>query len=132
VEKLFIPPANVTPEISLDPESWILSIKGVSAPEDVRGVYYPVVEWITSMADQLTDNPSLADNDGVKLTIDLKYFNSSSGKFLYDIMQDIGRISKSGIKTEVIWVYDPEDIDMKEVGQDLAAMAGISFTFLAK
>jgi hypothetical protein len=36
---------DLTPEIILAPSENRFIITGKSAPEDVRGLYYPVLEW---------------------------------------------------------------------------------------
>ena len=37
---------DLTPEIILAPAENRFIIAGKSAPEDVRGLYYPVIEWM--------------------------------------------------------------------------------------
>ncbi|MFO7575491.1 MAG: DUF1987 domain-containing protein [Bacteroidales bacterium] len=132
MEKLFIPGSDLSPEVILDPATWRLSVSGTSAPEDVRSLYYPVTEWVTEMVNKLIDNPAAADKSGVVMTFDLKYFNSSSGKFFHDIFVELARLRNEGCSLEVRWLYDADDQDMLEAGQDMAELSKLEFTYLPK
>lgn len=132
MEKLYIPATPLSPEISFDPDTWLFQIKGFSAPEDVRTLYYPVIDWITAAADSLILNPELAGDKSIRLEIDLNYFNSSSGKFLHDIFSEMARMKENGCSVEIIWYYEADDSDMHEAGLDMSALAGMEFTFVSK
>jgi hypothetical protein len=132
MKKLFIQGTDLIPEIILEPGTWQLSISGTSAPEDVRSLYYPVTEWVTEMVDHLIANPASAGKNGVTMSFDLKYFNSSSGKFFHDIFVELARLRNAGGKLEVKWLYDDDDQDMLEAGQDMADLAELEFTYIPK
>lgn len=132
MEKLFIPGTALKPEIILDPANWELSVSGTSAPEDVRSLYYPVIEWVTEMVNTLIENPAAAGLSGVVMTFDLMYFNSSSGKFFHDIFLELARLRDAGCKVEVRWLYEDDDQDMLEAGQDMAILAELEFTYIQK
>jgi hypothetical protein len=134
MEKLYISPTTLTPEVSFSPEENIFFIKGNSSPEDVRAMYYPVIEWIKRLASSLIDGKSLsfsADNP-LKLTIDLDYFNSSSAKFLFDIFNELKQLTPSGIPFMIEWYYDKEDLDMKEAGIDISLLLEMEFNYVPK
>lgn len=134
MQKLYISPTTNTPEINFSPEENIFLIRGTSSPEDVRAMYYPVIEWVKSFIDDLlkrgTNNYS--SENPFKLQADLLYFNSSSAKFFYDIFFELKRLSPVGIPVTIEWFYDIEDIDLKEAGLDIALLAEMEFTYIAK
>jgi hypothetical protein len=132
MEKLFIPGTELVPEIICDPATWEISIRGNSAPEDVRTLYYPVITWTQEMVDSIIANPLLTGHNGVTINLDLHYFNSSSAKFLHDIFSELARLKMAGSSVEVRWFYDIEDTDMHEAGQDMAMLAGFEFVYLIK
>jgi len=132
MEKLYISPTDTSPEIIFDPEKWELSISGTSAPEDVRGLYYPVIQWTTEMVNTILENPAITGENGVKMTVDLKYFNSSSGKFLHDIFTELARLKKGYGSLEIRWLFDIEDVDLEEAGYDMANLAGLEFICMPK
>jgi hypothetical protein len=51
MQKLQISPSDTTPEIQFSPEENIFFIRGISSPEDVRAMYYPVIDWIKAFID---------------------------------------------------------------------------------
>jgi hypothetical protein len=124
----------MTPEINFSPDENIFLISGVSSPEDVRALYYPVIEWIKIFVDDVIEGVVKVFNkeSPVKLRIDLSYFNSSSAKFIYDILSELKRLNLSKIPVVVEWLHDPEDSDMKDAGADIALLVGMEFTFIAK
>ncbi len=45
-QELHISPTSGSPEVHFSPNENIFLMRGISAPEDVRAMYYPVIEWI--------------------------------------------------------------------------------------
>ena len=130
MQKFYNSPTPITPEIHLSPEENIFLIRGKSSPEDVREIYYPVVEWIKIFIDDILEGEIniYSPENPLKFQIDLEYFNSSSAKFIYDILLELKRLSQSGIPVNIEWYHDYEDIDLKEAGADLALLAEMEFT----
>jgi hypothetical protein len=134
MQKLHITPTTLTPEIHFSPEENIFLIRGTSSPEDVRGLYYPVIDWIKEFIDVVLkgENYKYTVENPLKFQTDLDYFNSSSAKFLYDIFMELKRLPIASIPLTVEWYYDEEDIDMKEAGSDIAYLAEMEFTYVPK
>lgn len=134
MHQLYIEQTNTTPEIHFSPDENIFLIRGTSSPEDVRAMYYPVIEWIKIFIDDVIEGEyQLFTNENpLKFQTDLAYFNSSSAKFFYDIFTELKRLIKSNIPIIVEWFYDPEDIDQKEAGTDIASLADMEFTFVQR
>lgn len=109
-------------------------MRGISSPEDVRAIYYPVIEWFRNYTDNLIEgnNNRDSDNSPLKFQVDLEYFNSSSGKFLYDIFLELKRLSSSSVPVIVEWYYDEEDTELQEAGSDIASMVNMEFTYMPK
>jgi SiaC family regulatory phosphoprotein len=134
MQKLHIQKAPNTPEIKFSPDENIFLISGTSSPEDVRALYYPVIEWVRIFVDDVIDGVfnNFNKNNPIVLIIDLAYFNSSSAKFFYDILSELKRIPQDTYPVIVNWYYDPEDIDMKDAGSDIATLVEMEFHFIAK
>jgi len=134
MQKLYVSPTPFTPEIHLSPDENIFIISGTSSPEDVRALYYPVIEYIRTLVDNilLNKNNIYSHENPLKFQVDLDYFNSSSAKFLYDIFMELNKLSQSEIPVIIEWYHDVEDIDMKEAGSDIAFLAEMEFTFIPK
>ena len=136
MQELHINPTSVSPEVYFSPKENIFLIRGISTPEDVRALYYPVIEWIRNYIDHLIltepGKKSYTPVSPLKFKADLEYFNSSSAKFLYDIFMELKRLIAAGVPFIVEWLYDNEDIDLKEAGSDIASLAGMEFIFVQK
>lgn len=133
MKKLYIAATKNTPEINLSPEDNIFLLSGHSAPEDVRALYYPVIEWFSDYAAQIRNNPSIHTYENpLVMKIDLRYFNSSSAKFIYDIIIVLKNIHQTGVPIAVEWHYDHDDNDMFEAGRDISDIAELRFDFIRK
>jgi hypothetical protein len=134
MQKLFIEHTRSTPEINFSPAEKIFIIRGNSAPEDVRAMYYPVIEWIKIFVDDFLDGeyPFFTDESPLILNVSLTYFNSSSAKFLFDIFTELKRLSDAGKPVEIEWTYEEDDIEQKEAGIDLSTLVGMNFRFIPK
>lgn len=134
MQKLHISKSLSSPEIILSPGDKKFVIRGISSPEDVREFYYPVIEWIKNYIDALLkdSHPGYNSTSPLKFQIDLSYFNSSSAKFLYDIIMELKRLYEARIPVVIEWQYDEDDSDMKEAGLDISYLADMEFTYVAK
>lgn len=134
MQNLYIESTRNTPEINFSPSENIFVIRGTSSPEDVRALYYPVIEWVKIFVDDLIEekNRMYTTENPMRFQTDLAYFNSSSAKFFYDIFTELKRLLPENIPLVVEWHYDSEDLDQKEAGLDIANMAEMEFTFIPK
>ncbi len=134
MEKLHINQTVITPEVKFLPDENQFFIRGNSAPEDVRALYYPVIEWLKVFADDMHDgaNKIFTEENPLRFEIDLSYFNSSSAKFIFDILTELKRLPPAGVPVKIFWIYDEDDPDMKEAGSDIALLAGMDFTYTEK
>lgn len=134
MEKLYIKQTPNTPEINFSPEENSFLIQGTSSPEDVRALYYPVIEWIRIFVDDVLNGEYKIFNSrtSIDFQIDLAYFNSSSAKFFYDILMELKKIPPETCPVVVKWHYDEEDVDMKDAGNDIATLVEMKFIFIPK
>jgi hypothetical protein len=134
MQKLYLARTSTTPEIHFSPEENIFYIRGTSSPEDVRAMYYPVIEWIKQFIAYIKDSDSKYFSSGSPLTftVELIYFNSSSAKFLHDIILELKSLSQLNIPVIIEWVYENEDLDMKEAGVDISQLLDMDFIYTQK
>jgi hypothetical protein len=134
MQKLYIKQTSTTPEINFSPDENIFIISGTSSPEDVRAMYYPVIEWTKIFVDDVLEEEHNPFKAGIPfdLKIDLTYFNSSSAKFFYDILMEIQRLIKAEIPVKITWYYDEEDSDMREAGVDISLLLEMEFIYVSK
>ena len=54
-----------------------------------------------------------------EVRISLQYFNSSSAKYILDLLKLLDEAHASGTSTVTLrWMHDADDLDMEEAGQD--------------
>ncbi len=111
MENLKIKPTKRTPEIMFDCESNLLEIRGHSYPADISGYYTPVFSWLRAYLEQLKDQECTVN-------IELTYFNSSSSKILFDLFAMLEEAVSDGKRISANWIYDEEDEDTLEDGED--------------
>jgi hypothetical protein len=134
MQNLLIEASSTTPEIKFSPSERIFQISGTSSPEDVRAIYYPIIEWIRIFVDDFLQGeyPQFTKDSPMVFKVDLTYFNSSSAKFLFDIFTELKRLSDAGKPVFVEWYYDADDTDQKEAGNDIALLVEMNFSYIPK
>ncbi len=110
---LNIKSTKYTPQILFDSSTNTLIIKGESYPENTFEFYRPCFEWLNAYF-ELPESPLLVIN------VELIYFNSSSSKILFNLFDLLDATAKKGNKVSVNWIYDEEDEDYLEFGEEFA------------
>ena len=109
-----------TPTIKFSPGGKSLEISGRSIPENAASFYEPIYNWL----DQYVKHPAAA----TEVIIKLEYFNTSSSKCLLDVFRKLETLQKSEKSTvKVLWVYDADDEDMREAGDDYRTLVLLPF-----
>jgi len=110
-------PTKRTPRIILEPGR--IFIIGRSIPENPGEFYRPVYDWISNYT----------RINGNKTTVELgfEYINTSSTKWIYNIIKKIAAIEDLTDNVRIIWYYDKGDDDMCELGLILKSMVECPF-----
>ncbi len=111
MEKLYIEATKYTPDIKLDAEKGFFSFSGKSYPENTFDFYQPTMEWITAYFKQESHEKTV-------LEMDIIYFNSSSSKLFFDLFDLLEEAHESGKEIMVRWLYDVENENALEAGED--------------
>ena len=127
MRKLIIDQTSYSPKVILDPENKIFEISGESRPPDVREFYNQIISWMDDFSLELIK----ANNkeEAVSFTFNFGYFNSSSGKLILDICKVLARLQARGMNVTINWHYEKDDIDMREVGQEMSRIVKFPFDF---
>ncbi len=134
MQDLIIEKGDRTPEIKFSSNENVFYIRGTSSPEDVRKLYYPVLEWINKFKTEILKSEYKTFNaeNPIRLQFDLRYFNSSSAKFFFDMLIEFKNLEPAGVPIIVEWYYEEEDPEMKEAGNDFSQLVEMEFTFIPK
>jgi hypothetical protein len=124
--------SNRGPEVILDTEKGVFAMKYDSRPENVRKFYYPIIEALNLGLSELIDNGKVDSfkENAFLFSFKLGYFNSSSAKFILDIMNIARNFYEKGLNIKVEWYYQDDDEDMKEAGEDFADFCEMEFSFI--
>ncbi len=125
MKPLKIEAAIDTPEILFDPNTNIFSMSGISHPENAKEFYAEILDWLDEYYQEARDI------QGQKIIVDLnfKYINSSSYKYLREVMKKVSNIKRNGIQVEVLWNYHEDDEDLLNEGMVLFELPEISLEY---
>ena len=126
MEEIKLQATEKSPGITFDPRQKKFEMVGNSRPENVRDFYIPVLEKLKENLEEIAQGKT-AEEDPVKFTFKLEYFNSSSAKFISDLLVLIGNYHKKGLPVKIYWYFQEGDEDMMEVGEDFSEMIDLSF-----
>ncbi|MGK0278912.1 MAG: hypothetical protein ACI9RU_001678 [Litorivivens sp.] len=119
LNSLYIAQTEETPEVSFNLEDSEFSIVGRSLPENAFSFYKPIIEWIRNYSE-------LAVNPG-SMTIRLDYFNSSSGRYIMEMLVELENFKKESSKLSIIWISDADDELMIEKGEEFQSLIDLPF-----
>ncbi|MCP4402675.1 MAG: DUF1987 domain-containing protein [bacterium] len=112
MEHLYIEASDCTPLISFNCEQSVLDIRGTSYPENTSSFYTPIFSWLKNYFAQLKEGK-------VIVNIEIVYFNSGSSKVLLDFFDLLDGAAFRGTDVTINWMYEEDDIDMLEYGEEL-------------
>lgn len=121
-----------SPSVVFDFDNNIFEINGCSRPEDVVAFYEQLVDWLSELKGKINDElkEKTAKNPMIfKLRYD--YFNSSSAKYILDMVILIDALFKNGLTVRIEWLYKKEDEDMLETGQEFTDLIKCPIDFIA-
>jgi hypothetical protein len=113
MENLYIAPTPSSPEVDFKFNTHTLSLRGESYPENAAAFYGPIITHLKAYLAQLNEGQ-------VSVDIALAYFNSSSTKMLFNVIQALNDAIKLGNYVTLNWYYDEEDDTILEFGQELS------------
>ncbi|HEX3006100.1 MAG TPA: DUF1987 domain-containing protein [Bacteroidales bacterium] len=131
MELLKIKATEFTPEVILDPQARKFEFKGVSRPENAISFYTEIYNWFADYESSLK-KIIYAGGDKFDLTCDFhfSYFNSSSSKMIYTILEILKGIKKLGFDLTINWCYDSGDDQMREDGEELSEAIELMFNLV--
>ncbi|MBK7382240.1 MAG: DUF1987 domain-containing protein [Flavobacteriales bacterium] len=104
-----------TPTVHLDPTQGLLTISGSSIPENADRFYTPVFDAVERYCAQPASRTTVV--------ISLNYFNTSSAKYLLDLLKRLEDMHAAGTSKLLLeWHHSPRDLDMAEAGRDYRAL----------
>ncbi|RLD44866.1 MAG: nuclear pore complex subunit [Bacteroidetes bacterium] len=123
MDNLIIEGTRQTPEINFDVESGILKLEGRSIPENTFEFFTPVLNWLDAYVNSSPDK--------IVAKINLEYFNTSSSKYILEILKKLKVFKVEGTEVLVEWYYEEDDEEMMETGEDYEDVSGLPFEIIS-
>lgn len=123
MEDLFISMTEQTPEISFKANGE-LSIKGVSIPENTHAFYMGAMDWLRNLEVHLPAE--------ISLNLDFEYLNTASNRSVIELIKLISKYKQKKTALNINWLYEAEDDDARELGEDIEFCVDIKFNYIAK
>lgn len=123
MEVLSIKGTSQYPEVLLDHRKGTISLSGNSLPENAKGFFDPIIDWI----DEYIANPYSETTVSIRMT----YYNTPSSKILFQILKKLEAIHAGGHKITIVWHSPEDDPDMKDAGIDYSENVKIPFSFVS-
>jgi hypothetical protein len=122
MEELIIAGTLKTPSVKTDSNLGLLEISGRSNPENTIEVFKPIVNWV----EEYVQNPG----EKTTIVIQLEHFNTSSSKSLIGILKRLETLKKEGQEISINWLYDADDEDILEAGENFESVIEIPFNMI--
>lgn len=113
MENLYIAPTPSSPEVDFQFDARTLSLRGESYPENAAAFYGDIIARLKQY---------LGAQSGITLEVNiaLAYFNSSSTKMLFNLIEALNNAAEDGNAVRLNWFHDEEDDTILEFGQELS------------
>ncbi|NVO09965.1 MAG: DUF1987 domain-containing protein [Bacteroidales bacterium] len=132
MKSLYVKGTPVSPFVDFNIELRMLQISGFSRPENVRDFYFPLIQWLDELNNWMKSNKSLnVEVEPFTFKFKFIYFNSSSAKFIYDIIIMLNGFQRDGFPIKIYWYFDEDDDELREAGEELSDMANVPFFYIA-
>lgn len=120
---LIIEPSEFSPRVILDPTRNIFELSGESRPENTSKFYVPIIQWLEQYQGVLFwEKDKFGQSSDKTFEFKFDYFNSTSAKFIMDVLMQLDRMAQEGIPIKAKWYYDKRDEDMKESGEEFSKL----------
>jgi hypothetical protein len=117
-----------SPFVNFDTTSNTFMISGESRPENAGKFYTPVIKWIIDWEAELKDGKANAAPIAFEFKYD--YFNSTSAKYIMDMILTLKKLIESNDKITIKWYSDKRDDDMLEAGKEFEEASDLKFDFI--
>lgn len=111
MDRLEIEPTKSSPFVRFDPNNGVMEIGGESYPENSHEFFGPLLTWI---ADFLESEPRDA-----LFKVTLTYMNTSSIKYMIEILDRLESAHGSGSSIKVEWYCDADNERTLETVEEL-------------
>lgn len=113
---------KTTPMLYIDYDNGTVTIEGHSYPENAESLFRPFVSTLENFLYK-TDKP-------IVFEFNVPYLNTSSTKFLYDILELLNKATENNKNILLNWYYDIENENTLELGTELLEDSNFQYKLL--
>ena len=123
--KTEIPGTEKTPAVLFDPTTGQFELSGCSVHENAHAFFKPLLLEVAAYAK--------APAGSTRVRIAMTYFNSSSAKYILDLLRLLDEAHVAGTsQVSLEWLHEPDDLDMEEAGQDYVELLEMPVEVMAR
>jgi hypothetical protein len=111
--------------VNFDPDTGQFVISGNSYPENSSKFYTPLLDWLTEFIRSGRRVPMVIE-------FNFDYFNTSSAKYILEILRVVQEYQELGNECLVRWYYFEDDTDMLESGEDYQVTIDVPFELVER
>ena len=130
MDNLIINGTDFTPKVAFLAEAGHLELSGISRPEDVAGFYEELLQWLGEFEEFVLKSEHKYEVQEPRFIFNMSYFNSSSSKFIIQMLRHVKNLIDQGIDIKIDWFYEEGDEKMMEDGEDLADAVELEFNYI--
>ena len=133
-EKLYRKPTDYTPHISFDPLKQKFELSGIARPENTYEFFEPILNWVEDYVKKTIEahESGYLTNETFLIVFNFKYINSSSSKYIFQIITNFKKLLKRRLNVNIYWYYDDPDDQILEDGEDFSEIIDIPFKFISR
>ncbi len=117
MDSLILKATHNSPDVKFNADLGTLEISGRSIPEHANMYYENLIQWVK---DYVLTNPPKTE-----ISIKLDYLNSSSHKYLIDLLEKLEPLHSSGLSIIINWYFEEDDDEIKETGMECSKLIKI-------
>lgn len=107
----------IIPSVNFTVATGSCEISGESFLEETAKFYSPLLDWIKEYIYKI--------KKPIEFSFKLTYFNTSTSKWILNIMNILKRYEENGGEVTVNWFYHEDDIDMQDDIEDYIIDTGL-------
>ena len=107
----------ITPTVNFSQKNALCEISGESFLEETSKFYSPLIDWIKNYIRNI--------NKPLTFNLKLTYFNTSTSKWILNILNTLKEFEQNKGSVTVNWYYLEDDIDMQDDIEDYQLDTGI-------
>ncbi|MBG6247250.1 MULTISPECIES: DUF1987 domain-containing protein [Symbiopectobacterium] len=118
IDNVHLSGAASTPSVDFCFDTHRLSLSGESYPENAAAFYRPLIEKVGAYLAELSHRDDAPATE-IEAHISLSYFNSSSTKMLFSLLNVLHLAAQGSLAIALHWYHDCDDDIAQEFGEEL-------------